>query len=224
VLPTARITIGVMARAPVPGVCKTRLAARVGNELAANLCRAMLLDTLVHVQHVAPSSRLVVMAAPENDGAAAIGALVPSCWEVIGQVGEGLGARLRHAFTTLGAPGVTVALVAADSPTAPWASLRALEDPRDRGHVYMGPSDDGGYWLIGSTSIELGIFDAIAWSTSSVADETRARCAALGLTLEELAVGYDVDEPQDLERLRAELREHPERAHRTAHLLRELAG
>jgi rSAM/selenodomain-associated transferase 1 len=213
-------TIAVMARAPVPGRCKTRLAASVGDARAAELCRAMLLDTLAAIEQRFARSRLVVMAAPEHEGPSLLRALAPPRWEIVGQKGEGLGLRLAHAFETLGAGGAPIALVDSDSPTASWESAeRALLHLRGTRQVCMGPCTDGGYWLIAMTTIVLGILEGISWSTPTVAAETRARCATLGLTLEELPMGRDIDGPEDLAWLRDELRQHPERAPRTAAML-----
>jgi uncharacterized protein len=213
-------TIGVMARAPVPGHCKTRLARSIGDALAAELCRAMLLDTLTSIERAFPSSRLVVMAAPEQEGVSTLRALVARPWEIVAQDGDGLGARLAHAFTALGTNAAAVALVDSDSPTAPWEvaghALAQLRGPR---RACMGPCTDGGYWLVAMTTIELGILEGIPWSTPAVAAETRARCATLGLELEELPIGHDVDGPDDLEWLRAELRKRPQRAPLTAAVL-----
>ena len=214
------VTLGIMARAPIAGHCKTRLAAALGDEAAAELYRAMLLDSLDVFGRVG-ATRLAVMTAPEHDGIAVMRALVPPEWEVVAQEGAGLGARLAHAFRTLGQDADAVVLVDSDSPTvaaAPVAhALARFSGPR---RALMGPCDDGGYYLIGLTTQELGILDGITWSTTKVADETRARCAALGLALEELPPAYDVDRPEDLERLRAELAHNPERAPRTARALR----
>jgi rSAM/selenodomain-associated transferase 1 len=210
-------TIGVMARAPVPGRCKTRLAASVGDSRAAELCRVMLLDTLASIERTFARSRLVVMAAPEHDGPAILRTLAPSRWEIVEQKGEDLGMRLAHAFRALGAGSGPTALVDSDSPTASWESAeRALLRLRGPRQVCMGPCVDGGYWLIAMTTIVLGILEGISWSTPTVAADTRARCAALGLTLEELPMGRDVDGPDDLVWLRDELRRRPERAPRTA--------
>jgi rSAM/selenodomain-associated transferase 1 len=213
-------TIAVMARAPVPGRCKTRLAASIGDSRAAELCRAMLLDTLASIERIFARSRLVVMAAPEHDGATLLRALAPPRWEIVAQEGEGLGVRLAHAFKALGAGGGPIALVDSDSPTVAWdAAERALSRLRAPRQVCMGPCTDGGYWLIAMTTVVLGILEGISWSTPAVAAETRARCAALGLTLAELPVGRDVDGPDDLAWLRDELRRCPERAPRTAAML-----
>jgi rSAM/selenodomain-associated transferase 1 len=213
-------TIAVMARAPVPGRCKTRLAASLGNTRAAELCRAMLLDTLASIERTFARSRLVIMAAPEHDGPAVLRALAPPRWEIVEQKGEGLGLRLAHAFEVLGAGGAPTALVDSDSPTASWESAeRALLRLRGPRQVCMGPCIDGGYWLIAMTTIVLGVLEGISWSTPTVAAETRARCASLGLTLDELPMGRDVDGPDDLTWLHDELRRCPERAPRTAAML-----
>jgi len=216
------VTFGVMARAPAPGRCKTRLAASLGDEGAASLYRAMLLDTVDALGHEGGGdTRLVVMAAPENDGVAILRAMVPPPWEVVAQEGQGLGERLTAAVRALGGPaGDRVALVSSDSPTVDWRAVTcAVTGARGggrHGRVQMGPCADGGYYLIALGAGDVGIFDGIAWSTPLVQAQTRARCAALALDLEELAPGLDVDEVQDLVRLRHELRADPRRAPRTA--------
>jgi glycosyltransferase A (GT-A) superfamily protein (DUF2064 family) len=178
----------------------------------------MLVDTLDALARECPSAaRLVVMAAPEDDGAASLRALASPRWEVVAQRGDGLGARLADATRTLGSAGDAVALVDSDSPTVDWGgAARALASFRGPRHALMGPCEDGGYYLFALGSPELGVFDGIAWSTPRVQSQTRARCASLGITLEELAPGYDVDDARDLDRLRAELRTAPTRAPHTA--------
>jgi glycosyltransferase A (GT-A) superfamily protein (DUF2064 family) len=113
-----------------------------------------------------------------------------------------------------------VALLDSDSPTvdiAPVArALASFDGPR---RALAGPCEDGGYYLIGMTSLELGILEGIPWSTSRVMSETRARCAALGISLEELPSAYDVDEPRDVTRLVRELRARPHLAPRSAAFL-----
>jgi rSAM/selenodomain-associated transferase 1 len=216
------ISLGVMARAPTPGRCKTRLAQALGAEGAARLYAAMLADSLAAFARIGVS-RLVVMAAPEDDGVATLRALAPKAWEVIAQEGEGLGARLAHAMKKLGEGADAVALVDSDSPTVPTDPIaRALERLHGQKRALVGPCDDGGYYLVATTGIELGILRDIPWSTPGVMRATRTRCNELGLALEELPTWYDVDDTRDLERLRRELAEHPERAPRTAAVLEVL--
>src|SRR5215467_14575969 len=151
-----------MARAPVPGRCKTRLAAAVGPARAADIYRAMLLDTLARFE-LTGAARCVVMAAPEDDGERVLGAIVPPRWETVPQEGAGLGARLASAFRTLGAGGDAVALVSSDSPTVPIEQVReALARTREPRRALVGPCEDGGYYLIGLTTTgggETGILD-----------------------------------------------------------------
>lgn len=219
-----RPTVGVMARAPVAGRCKTRLAAAVGAERAASLCEAMLRDTLAAIERSGEGMRLVVFAAPEDDGPARLRAIAPASWEIVAQSGADLGERLAHALASASArasaPGGAVALVDADSPTAPWdAAMRAvarLEGPR---RACLGPCADGGYWLVATTAIERRLFEEIPWSTSRVAELTRARCRELGLALEELPEAYDVDGAPELGKLRAELAARPDLAPASAALL-----
>jgi hypothetical protein len=213
-----------MARAPVAGRCKTRLAAALGAEQAALIYRAMLLDTLARFADVG-AARCVVLAAPEDDGVRALAAIAPRPWEIAPQRGDGLGERLAAAFVDLGAKGDGVALVSSDSPTVSTFGVRdALARTAAPRRALLGPCEDGGYYLIGLTSTrdgELGILEGIDWSTPRVLAQTRERCATLGVAVEELASGYDVDEPADLERLRVELASSPHLAPHTARVLRE---
>jgi len=100
-----------------------------------------------------------------------------------------------------------VALLNADSPTLPKSLLleaaRLLLVPRDR--VVIGPSVDGGYYLIGIRRAHTELFHAIDWSTEHVADQTRQRALALGLEVIDLEAWYDVDDAHSLQRLLHEL-------------------
>ena len=211
--------LGVMARAPVPGRCKSRLARHVGAELSAAVYRSMLIDCLTAFSRI-PARRHVVLAAPECDGVRHLRALAPPAWEVQCQQGADLGERLAHGFETLGAGGEAVALLSSDSPTLPIsevaAGLRALDGPNK---ALIGPCDDGGYYLIGLSTFEPTVLSEIPWSTAEVLQTTRQRCRALGLSVTELPTWYDVDDLDDLGRLQRELAEDPTRAESTARLL-----
>jgi uncharacterized protein len=215
-------TLGMMARAPVPGHCKTRLAATLGDAVAAKLYAAMIADSVDRYSR-AGATRNVVVAATEHDGVRVLSALVPPDWEVVPQVGKGLGERLANAFRTLKVDGSAVALVDSDSPTLPVEPVAAaFRRLNGAGRVLLGPTDDGGYYLIGLSSLELEIFRDVPWSTPRVLEVTLDRCSALSLSTELLPSWYDVDESKDLERLCAELSRRPELAPRCAQTLREL--
>src|SRR5262249_43243032 len=133
-----------------------------------------------------------------------------------------LGERLENGFADLGASGNPVALVSSDSPTMPMESLvSGFESLAGGRRALLGPCDDGGYYFIGLTVPEPRLFRDIAWTPRRVLDQTRQRCRQLALPWDELIVGYDVDTPADMQRLRAELAIHPERALRCAAFLRE---
>ena len=184
----------------------------------------MLQDSLAALGSV-PVSRRVLLAAPEDHGVAVLRAFAPPGWEVLPQVGDDLGARMARAFRTLGVSGEAVVLVGSDAPTVPLAPVtRALPRLAGARRALLGPADDGGYLLLGLTSFDAAIFRDIPWSTHLVLDHTRARLRDAGYSVEELPSWYDVDEPADLERLRAEVRAHPERAPRTAGILSDLVG
>jgi len=216
------LTLAVMARPPIAGRCKTRLGAHIGLDVAARVYEAMLLDTIASLSRI--SARHVVLAAPEDDGVAALTRLAPPGWEVIAQRGSGLGERLTNGIVDLHRAGELVCLLDSDSPTLPFDVLeRRLEEAsRAPRRVVAGPCEDGGYYLIGLTSVDLGVFEGVPWSTGRVMDVTRERCLELGLVLEELPSSFDVDDGADLLRLGGELSRRPEVAPRTAELLREL--
>jgi hypothetical protein len=212
--------LGLMSRAPVAGRCKTRLIPDLGARGAANLTAAMLQDSLVAFDRL-PVARKVLLAAPEDHGVAVLKTFAPAGWEVVPQLGDDLGRRMLRAMKTLSGAGDAVVLVGSDAPTAPLEPL-AQALPRLTGEMraLLGPADDGGYWLIGLTSPSPEVFRDVPWSTKLVLPRTRERLRAAGFTWEELPAAYDVDEPADLARLRAELAAHPERAPKTAALLR----
>lgn len=208
-----------MARAPIEGRCKTRLAALLGTATATALYEAMLLDTIERLGRL-PVDRHVVMAAPEDDGVERLRALVPAPWLVVPQAGGSFGERLSNSVVSLWAEGGAVALVSSDSPTIPVDGIaRALRSISGTPGVLLGPSDDGGYYLIGLGSPSLGVFDGVPWSTAEVLATTLARCEALGLPVELLPNGYDVDEAVDVNRLRDELARDASRAPRCHRVL-----
>src|SRR5258706_7605665 len=98
------ITLALVARAPVPGRCKTRLVPALGAEGAARLYEAMLGDSFAALARVG-ATRLVLLAAPEEDGVAALRALAPPGWDVVAQSSGDLGARLARALLELAPAG-----------------------------------------------------------------------------------------------------------------------
>ena len=161
------LAVGVMARAPVPGACKTRLLKAYPPEWVAGLYAAMLADTLQKLGGLGAASTTIFLA-PGEGAESAFAAHRPAGWGLRLQEGPGLGARLEHAFAALFAGGATCALVCgSDAPTfavAPLAAgLARMAGGRDQ--ILLGPCADGGYALIALTRAEPRLFRAMTWSS-----------------------------------------------------------
>jgi rSAM/selenodomain-associated transferase 1 len=202
--------IAVMAKAPRPGQVKTRLVPPLSPEAAMAMSQSFLRDITENLRLAASMAPLSghVAYAPAGmaglfDGLLADGTrlvLADGAGEMPPDV-RGFGRVLLHAARSLFDLGhSSVCLLNADSPTLPTALLAEaallLEPPGDR--VVFGPADDGGYYLIGMKAPHAHLFADIDWSTGQVADQTRARIAALGLDCVELAPWYDVDDHASL--------------------------
>jgi len=205
--------IAVMAKAPQAGRSKTRLVPALAPEQAARLSAAFLRDV---TENIAAAARMQAIAgyvayAPAGlehlfDGHLAGGTgfvLADGSPAMPGNV-QGFGRCLLHAVDALLARGHEAACVLnSDSPTLPTALLaeaaRVLAAPGDR--AVLGPADDGGYYLLGMKKSHAHLFADIAWSTDTVARDTAARAAEIGLELVTLPGWYDVDDAASLARL-----------------------
>jgi len=196
----------VMVKAPRAGEVKTRLVPPLAGVEASSLAAAFARDTVDLVRRVA---REVIVAYAPDDGRAALEAVLEDeglMWHA--QRGEDLGARIEsaaaYAFEMRGGP---VVIVGTDSPTLPpsfvesaFASLSSGESD-----VALGPTEDGGYYLVGLREIFKGLFRNVEWSTARVYGQTASNASRLGLRVLELPRWYDVDTSADLLRLRDEL-------------------
>lgn len=206
---TRREALVVVAKAPRPGAVKTRLARAVGEETAATLYRAFLEDTLATAAALGsrrPGIETVLYYAPE-EAAPELELLAPHVSLFVPQVEGDLGLRLAAVVDALFAAGYdAVVAIGADSPTLPVEALDGAFDALvSSGRVVLGPTSDGGYYLVGVDRPELRIFDEIPWSTDRVLETTRDRALAFGLEVALLPAWYDVDEAGDLDRLRTDL-------------------
>lgn len=196
----------VMAKAPRSGRVKTRLSPPLTLDQTAALNICFLRDTTENLASIALSAGLISYT-PVGDEALFTG-LLPATFALVPQRGDTFGERLLSAAQDILALGYgSVCLIDSDSPTVPAATyvqaVQALAQPGDR--IVLGPSHDGGYYLIGLKLPHPEPFERISWSTSSVLAETRQRCTEAGLELLELPLWYDVDDAQTLALLEAEL-------------------
>ena len=204
-----------MAKAPVPGAVKTRL--RLPLEEAAELQAAMIRDAIEKASSVAP----VTVAASPAAELDSVRRLIPRGTPVTAQPEGDLGHRMfagaRELFDRGDGP---ILVIGTDAPTLPTSYLRdALQSLEDGSDVALTPSEDGGYVLIGLRKPHAALFDGIPWSTPRVHGQTIEAAHRAGLSVYETSPWHDVDEPEDLKRLRAELDREPALAPRTARLL-----
>lgn len=199
------MALAIMAKAPRAGEVKTRLCPPLERAEAADLYRCFLLDKIAQVRTLDGAAPAV--AYTPDDGERIFHALAPD-FALIPQRGDDLGSRLANSFSALLSDGYAAALmIDSDTPTLPRAFLeQALElIARPEVDVVLGPSEDGGYYLIGLRRLHRELFDAMAWSTPRVLAETLRRARGLGLNVVCLPPWFDVDTGEDLERLRASL-------------------
>jgi rSAM/selenodomain-associated transferase 1 len=201
--------LAVMAKAPLAGKVKTRLAPALGFEGSAAINVCFLRDTTRNIAEVTRDGAAagLVCYTPVGEEAAFDG-LLPEEFALIAQRGDAFGERLLAAAEDILSCGFgAMCLIDSDSPTLPGECLRRAVDelmrPGDR--VVLGGSDDGGYYLIGMKRAHAAAFERIAWSTGSVYAETVERVREAGIELVELPVWYDVDDAATLGVLEAEL-------------------
>jgi hypothetical protein len=188
----------VFAKAPVPGVVKTRLVSQLGAAGAARL-HTRLVERALETALAAALGPVELCCAP--DRAHPFFAACAGRWGIsLTEQGEGdLGERMHRAL----AAGLPALLVGADCPALTPAYLDAAAAALGAGcDLAFGPAEDGGYVLVGASRLRLDAFARIRWGGPDVMAEQRARLGALGLSWRELETLWDVDRPADLDRLR----------------------
>lgn len=197
----ASAVLVVFAKVPVAGGVKTRLVPPLTADDAADLYRAFLTDALAAFAGLGVAVRLYLP--PSRDAMPA--GVVPADVSLHAQRGDGLGARMDAALTeTLGAGYGRAVVIGTDHPTLPLAFVaEAFEALAQPGTVAIGPSDDGGFTLLGLDRPRPALFE-MTYSHAGVFAETLAR--ADGASVHVLPVWYDVDDAAGLARLVAEWR------------------
>jgi rSAM/selenodomain-associated transferase 1 len=206
-VPPGLCALSVMTKAPRAGKVKTRLTPPLTPEEAAALNICFLRDTTTAISSVGGNARGIGVYTPIGEEEA-YADILPADLELVPQRGDGFGERLILAAADLFQIGfASVCLIDSDSPTVPQHAysdaVRILAEPGDR--VLFGPSDDGGYYLIGMKQLHRRLFEEIDWSTERVAEQTIARANEVGLAVELLPTWYDVDDRATLRRLCNEL-------------------
>ena len=193
------VAVAVLAKAPLPGFAKTRLIPALGAAGAA-LLQARLVERAVATACAAVIGPVTLWATPDESHPLfqAIGAHLGVA--LARQSDGDLGTRMLAAIAAANAPAL---VIGTDCPALTSEHLRAAADVlRGGGDAVVIPTEDGGYALIGMRAPARALFSDMHWSAPSVMDETRRRLRALGLTWQEPVTLWDVDLPEDLERLR----------------------
>jgi rSAM/selenodomain-associated transferase 1 len=206
----------VMAKAPREGFVKTRLTGTYRPCDVIQLSECMLRDTLALVQ---PLRRVHVAVMCPSEDVADIAARLPAGMDVVGQRGSGLAAALVSAFEYFVPHFRRVIALDSDSPHLPLAILESAFELLETNEVVVGPTEDGGYYLVGASAMHRRLFDPASIGTGNARDALLGNARVLGLSVAFTETWYDVDVPEDLRRLAAELRIEPARAPRTAALL-----
>jgi rSAM/selenodomain-associated transferase 1 len=197
--------IVIVAKAPTPGQTKTRLSPPLTLEDAAALYRAFLLDT-AEASLALGWERVTIVHPRQREVAQALRQLVPRGATQQPQRGVGLGDALSSAFESQFDLGFDrVVLIAGDTPTLPPSFFEHACTALERHDATIGPSADGGYYLLGLRGNHSGLFQGINWSTEVVFEQTLDRASELDLAVSVLPEWYDVDTVADLRRLANEL-------------------
>jgi uncharacterized protein len=195
----------IVAKEPIAGLVKTRLAASIGAERTAALYRCFLQDTIALARRV-PACDLALSFWPP-DAAPHFRALDPAAL-LLPQSGADFGHRLLSAFEQAAAAGYDeLVLIGSDNPSLPPDYVTQAFAALAAAPAVLGPSEDGGYYLIGMRTPQPALFErGIAWSTAHVAQQTSALAAAAGLAMARVPPWYDIDTLADLQRLFCDLR------------------
>jgi len=191
------VAVAILAKAPVPGLAKTRLIPAIGAH-AATVLQERLTERAVETAAAADIGPLTLWCTPDLTHASFqdLAARLPI---VLKQQPDGdLGSRMLGAIAANDGPTL---VIGTDCPAMSYEHLRAAANALDDADVVLTPAEDGGYVLIGARAVHPEIFSGIAWGTSTVLAETRSRISALGLKAAELPALWDVDTEADLARL-----------------------
>ncbi|MFQ5965635.1 MAG: TIGR04282 family arsenosugar biosynthesis glycosyltransferase [Candidatus Scalinduaceae bacterium] len=194
----------MFAKNPIPGKVKTRLVPSITPVEAAELYKAFIVDIANSICKL--NCRRITIAYTLGNAEKSLRKIVGRSVGFMPQKGRNLGERMKNAFKQSFAKGLKrVVIVGSDSPTLPISYIEKAFNVLKKVPIVIGPTFDGGYYLIGLSELDDAIFNGIKWSTSSVFDQTIKRMKSINKKLFVLPPWYDVDTSEDLEFLRSHL-------------------
>ena len=192
-----RLPVLVFAKPPRAGEAKTRLAEGIGPQAAAALARAFFQDTWAAVSSRTWAGPLLATTDPEAPEWREL--RVRRAWpQGDGDLGDRLERTLGRALEA--APAALV--VGTDSPGLPGDLLDDARRALETADAVLGPSDDGGFYLLGLRRMADGLLQGLPWSSAETFERTKERLLERGLSVHVLPRFFDVDLPGDLEPLR----------------------
>lgn len=197
---------------------KTRLTPSLPVEAVTEFYRCLLDDTLTLTRSL--SDVEIAIMCPEPDVDELTSEVGPGL-RVVAQTGEGLAAGLISVFAQFAAEGRRVIAFNSDSPHLPASVLESGFEALLASDVVVGPTHDGGYYLVGATATHPALFEGDRMGTTSALDALLARARSLQLSVAFTQPFYDIDVADDLTRLADDLRSAPDRAPRTASWLEQ---
>ena len=204
----------IMAKAPKPGMVKTRLTQSLPSPAVTALYRCLLEDTLALATSLTNVEVAVMCPEPDQDELAQ---LVGNAVQVVTQTGEGLAAGLTSVFQHFtGSGGRHVIAFNSDSPHLAPSVLDSAFEILATHDVVVGPTHDGGYYLVGAKAAHPALFESDGMGTGSALDRLLTRAKALELSTGFTEPFYDIDVANDLILLARELRLSPAKAPKTA--------
>ena len=192
-----KCALGLMVKVPIAGAVKTRLTPPLTSEEAGKLSTCFLRDMTTNLSGLSGDEAEIVMLYTPAGAGDRLQDLLPGNCRLVAQRGKTLGDRLVNAAAELlNDKFDSVCLINSDSPTLPNEILSTATSSlaQDGDRVVLGPSQDGGYYLIGLKHPHHELFERIAWSTADVLAHTIERAADINLPVELLPTWYDIDD------------------------------
>jgi uncharacterized protein len=216
VLPNRDRILVIMAKAPRPGAVKTRLASSLSPPEVSKFYVCLLEDTLTLTRSLRDVE--IAIMCPETD-VSELARLAGREVSVVAQRGEGLAAGLTSVFAHFSKEHQRTIAFNSDSPHLPPSVLEGAFETLATHDVVVGPTHDGGYYLVGAKASYPTLFANDGMSTASALERLLVQTRSLNLSVGFADSFYDIDVADDLTRLAEELRLSPERAPRTAEWL-----
>lgn len=194
----------IFAKSPIHGKVKTRLIPYFTAKEAAELYKAFISDTICKT-HKLKCEQVIIAYTPSN-AEAAFHSICNQSVNYLPQNGHNLGERMKNAFIYSFEKGSKrTVIIGTDSPTLPFSYIQKAFDVLKEVPVTIGPTFDGGYYLIGLSEQNNTIFDGIDWSTSNVFSQTLTRIQDINKQLYVLPPWYDVDTSDNLKFLKSHI-------------------